>query len=322
MATPIYPPTTTTNILVNTRLQPKIVYLPAVSTVGAGKLLFIKDICGNAANSSIYLSTTGLDSFDYKFRPSTVYALMSSNFQSVLLGSDGLLNWLILQNYNANAITRYDAYYVYPATPLVLLQASSYSGSGSWLDQSTNARNATLETGAIAKNAEGNGIVLNGSTNWLFADVAAANAWTLSVWYKNTGSTVGSNPCIVTQIYTGNHINICLGYGANVGFSYHQGGVGWRQGSTINITNSSWQYYTGTWDGTTLTTYINGVLQGSTTPGGTAASSGAQYRIGRRWDNADFMVGQVGEVRIYNASITGAQVLIDFNFTKATYGVV
>jgi hypothetical protein len=322
MATPIYPPTTTTNILVNTRLQPKIVYLPAVSTVGAGKLLFIKDICGNAANSSIYLSTTGLDSFDYKFRPSTVYALMSSNFQSVLLGSDGLLNWLILQNYNSNVLTRFDRYYTYPATPLVLLQASSYSGSGSWLDQSTNARNATLEAGTIAKNAEGNGIVLNGSTNWLFADVAAANAWTLSVWYKNTGSTVGSNPCIVTQIYVGNHINICLGYGANVGFSYHQGGVGWRQGSTINITNSSWQYYTGTWDGTTLTTYINGVLQGSTTPGGTASSSGQQYRIGRRWDSADYMTGQVGEVRIYNASITGAQVLIDFNFTKATYGVV
>ena len=321
MATPIYPPTTTTNILVNTRLQPKIVYLPAASTIGAGKLVFIKDICGNAGSSSIYISTTGLDSLEYKFRPSTLYALMSTNFQSVLLGSDGLLNWMILQNYNANVITRYNAYYNYPATPLILLQASSYSGSGAWLDQSTYSRNATIENGVAAKNGAGNGIVLNGSTNWIFADVAAGNAWTCSVWYKNTGSIVGSNPCIVTQIYIGNHINICLGYGANVGFSYHQGGVGWRQGTSISITNSSWTYYTGTWNGTTLSTYINGVLQGSTTPGGTASTAGSQYRIGRRWDNADYMVGEVGEVRIYNASITAAQVLIDYNYTKATYGL-
>ena len=322
MAASIFPPTLATNILVNTRTQPKIVYLPAVSTVGSGKLYYIKDICGNAGVSSIFLSTTGLDSFDYRFRPSTLYGLMSTNFQSVLLASDGALNWLVLQNYNTNVLTRYNRYYTYPATPLVLLQASTYSGSGSWLDQTANARNATLETGTIAKNAEGNGIVLNGSTNWLFADVAAGNAWTMSVWYKNTGSTVGNNPCIVTQIYTGNHINICLGFGAVQGFSYHQGGVGWRNGTAITITNSAWQYYTGTWDGTTLTTYINGVLQGSTTPGGTASSSGAQYRIGRRWDNADFMTGQVGEVRIYNAPITGPQVLIDFNYTKDTYGVV
>lgn len=321
MATPVYPPAITTNILVNTRTNPKIVYLPAASTIGPGRLFYIKDICGNAGVSSIFVSTTGLDTFENRFRPSTLYALMSTNFQSILLASDGSLNWMFLQNYNTNSIIRYNGYYNLPATPLILLQASSYSGSGAWLDQSTFGRNATVETGTAAKNGAGNGIVLNGSTNWIFADVSARNAWTLSVWYKNTGSIIGSNPCIVTQIYIGNEINICLGYGAQVGFSYHQGGIGWRQGTTISITNAAWTYYSGTWDGTTLTTYINGVFQGSTTPGGTAATAGSQYRIGRRWDNADFMVGEVGEVRIYNAAITGAQVLIDYNYTKATYGL-
>ena len=319
MATPVYPPTITTNILVNTRSNPKIVYLPAASTIGPGRLLYIKDICGNAANSSIFVSTTGLDTLENRFRPSTLYALMSTNFQSILMASDGSLNWMFLQNYNTNSITRFNAYYNLPATPLILLQASSYSGSGAWLDQSTFGRNATVETGTAAKNGAGNGIVLNGSTNWIFADVNARNAWTLSVWYKNTGSVIGSNPCIVTQIYTGNFINICLGFGAVQGFSFHV--PGWFNGTPITITNSAWTYYTGTWNGTTLSTYINGVLQGSTTPGGTAGTAGSQYRIGRRWDNADFMVGEVGEVRIYNAAITGAQVLIDYNYTRGTYGV-
>ena len=36
-------------------------------------------------------------------------------------------------------------------TPLVSLVASSYSGSGSWFDQSGNGRHGTLENGTIAK---------------------------------------------------------------------------------------------------------------------------------------------------------------------------
>lgn len=106
MATPIYLPTTTTTLLVNTRTLPKIVYLPAASTIGAGKLFFIKDMCGNAAISSIYLSTTGRDSFDGRNYTSTTYALMSTNFQAVLLAPDGFLNWMVLQNYNTNYIPR------------------------------------------------------------------------------------------------------------------------------------------------------------------------------------------------------------------------
>lgn len=118
MAAPIYPPTLTTSLLVNTRTQPKIVYLPAASTIGAGKLVYVKDMCGNAANSSIFVSTSGLDSFDYRFRPSTLYALLSTNYQSILLASDGILNWMVLQNYNANVISRPTTF---PANPLILL---------------------------------------------------------------------------------------------------------------------------------------------------------------------------------------------------------
>lgn len=154
MAASIFPPTITTNILVNTRTQPKIVYLPAASTVGAGKLYFIKDICGNAGVSSIYVSTTGLDSFDYKFRPSTINALMSTNFQSILLAADGLTNWMVLQNYTSNLVLR-------PFSPTNISglafwydasDTSTMTFSGSvvtqWRDKSGNSRNANQNTGA------------------------------------------------------------------------------------------------------------------------------------------------------------------------------
>lgn len=106
MAASVNFPITTTALLLNTRIQPKIVFLPAASTIAAGRLLYISDICGNAGVSSIYISTVGRDSFDGRHFTSTVYGLMSTNFQSLTLASDGLLNWMILQNYTANVIAK------------------------------------------------------------------------------------------------------------------------------------------------------------------------------------------------------------------------
>jgi hypothetical protein len=302
-------------IPVDTRTLPKVLYLPVVST-NQGRVLLFKDYYGTANTSSFTLSTIGRDLIDdYNSRYS-----FSNAFGSMSLLSDGGISWRTMGLYNG-ALTPTSSILQtnLPAVPSVYLIATLYSGSGAWLDNSPNTRNATIENGTAAKNARGNGIVLNGSTNWLFNDVNVGNAWTCEVWYKNTGAIVGTNPCIVTQIYIGNHININLGYGANVGFSYHQGGVGWRQGTTISITNSTWTHYAGTWNGTTLTTYINGVSQGSTTPGGTASSAGSQYRIGRRWDNADYMVGEVGEVRIYPVALTAGQVFTDYNYGAPFY---
>ena len=88
----VFPPTTATQLLINTLNSSKIVYLPAISTIGAGKLYSIKDICGNAAKSSIFVSTTGLDVLENSARGSTTYALMSTNFQPILSASDGQLH--------------------------------------------------------------------------------------------------------------------------------------------------------------------------------------------------------------------------------------
>jgi hypothetical protein len=180
----IYPPTTTTSILVNTRTQPKIVYLPAASTIGAGRMLFIKDMCGNAANSSIYLSTTGRDSFDGRNFASTSYALMSTNFQAVLLAPDGLLNWMILQNYNSNAILRPS---VFSPTQIVGLQLwldGSDSSSmvlsdttiTTWRDKSGNSNNTTNRSGttSLVNNAI-NGLSVASFTNtWFTGPFATA----------------------------------------------------------------------------------------------------------------------------------------------------
>lgn len=216
MATPIFPPTITTNILVNTLSSRKIVYLPAVSTIGPGRLVFIKDICGNAGVSSIFLSTTGLDSFDYQFRPSTLYALMSTNFQSVLLASDGDLNWLILQNYNTNSI------------PSSRFSPLFFSGLLVWTDASTLslANNTTMSTwtnggtqgtvnctGTFLTNQLNGLPIVRFATNqtWTIASQPTPSAYTMAFVSRQRGGTNRR----VLQGATGNYLYGYWGGGKN-----------------------------------------------------------------------------------------------------------
>ena len=208
-------------------------------------------------------------------------------------------------------------------TPLIYLQALSWSGTGTWYDLSPNGKNATLETGTAQKNTAGNGVVLNGSTSWTFPNLSLGNAWTIGAWYKKTGENVGTAPCLVVQIFTGGSLNLCLGTALNNGTfcgAFYTGG--WQDGTAITLTTNQWTNIQCTWNGSNLITYINGSSIGSVALSSTAYDAGNAYRIGRRWDingYFEYLVGHVGEIRIYSQVLTPQQVLADYNGTAATY---
>lgn len=90
-----------TVIAVDTRTgPPKIFTIPSASTM-AGRLLIFKDFYGNSANSSFFLSTTGLDFLD----SSNTVMRFASPFTAVSLQSDGIRNWRFLTILNSNAFS-------------------------------------------------------------------------------------------------------------------------------------------------------------------------------------------------------------------------
>jgi hypothetical protein len=210
--------------------------------------------------------------------------------------------------------------------PLVNLNSSSYSGSGTWFDKSPNENDANLEAGTIAKNAVGNGIVLNGSSYWAFPDVNLGNSWSFSVWYKNTTATNGipTYSCILTQDATAANVyNLIFGDAGNgymlVAF---MDGSNWRSTGSISsyYTPNTWINTIGTWDGTTIKVYINGNLVTSANTGGTVVNTGrGRYTIGRRFGQNYFAIGEIGEVRIYNTALSATNVGILYNGTKAIF---
>ena len=93
-------PRNTTNVLVSTFTNSKIYKLPAASTA-MGQIINIKSL--NYLNSTIRISTTGLDSLEnYYSGVSTFYAIVSSPNTTLTLASDGVLNWMVLGMYTAN----------------------------------------------------------------------------------------------------------------------------------------------------------------------------------------------------------------------------
>lgn len=101
-------------------------------------------------------------------------------------------------------------------------------------------------------------------------------------------------------------------------------------GVSLNYLNN-WQQVAFTYNGTTLTPYLNGVAGTSTTmtyspPYNQVANSwyiafGAQDTTTYSGTSAGWFVGRYGVIRIYTAALTGAQILYNYNATKSVYGL-
>lgn len=308
------------------------------------------------ANGNTYVADTGNNAIRMINPYGVTRTLVSSGLATPRgVAIDGATNTLYITDSNAvRTVTGntdlYTAYTLFsglaPSSPVsittnlqVLLRAKNYSGTGSWPDESGNSKSATMAVGGVnQKNAAGNGIVLNGSTYWTFPALpAVGNACTVNVWFKQTGTNVGGAPCILTQEYgvAGSDMNLGIRALASPSTSYqawiYKFPTAWP---TINQTTTLqlgvWTNIQITWNGSVITTYINGSSIGTSPITYSITSQNMSYNIGKRWDintaGNDYVRGEIGEVRVYNRALTAAEVLTayneslpDFNNPQAVY---
>lgn len=103
MANPITIPTGAMIIPVNLSSSFKTFTLPTVST-NAGRMLIFKDMFGNAANSTLRLSTLGLDRIE---RSNVSSMVLSNAFGAWTFMNDGFTNWFLTNAYlNSLAIVQ------------------------------------------------------------------------------------------------------------------------------------------------------------------------------------------------------------------------
>jgi hypothetical protein len=148
--------------------------------------------------------------------------------------------------------------------------------------------------------------------------------YTAEAWFK-TSATLPDNTAIITQatpfsnvptyIYIGNFTS----NGLVVGF-YDNFATAWRFANcAYTPVVGAWTHIAGTYDGTTLTTYINGISQCSATASNTSNTVNIQgLLIGKGVTGATNTTfpGSIASVRIYKSALTAAQIQANFNATR------
>jgi hypothetical protein len=91
-------------------------------------------------------------------------------------------------------------------------------------------------------------------------------------------------------------------------------------GKAIPLTNDIWTHIVLTYDGSSIKTYINKRLLSSTPSSTPSIDGGGVYMIGGQYQLQNgYVVGEIGELRIYNYSFSAAQVSDDYNWSGAPF---
>lgn len=167
---------------------------------------------------------------------------------------------------------------------------------------------------------DGNALYFDSSNDYLVATDHAPYAlsnMTVEAWvyitsagyqyvggrYFHGSGTAGGGYWLMIGNYSSTSRNVAFGVGYNDG--------NWSNAtSTDQVPLNTWTHVAGTYDGSNIRVYINGVLK-ATQPysGGTLYSSSSQFQVGKRTDDNKYFKGKLDELRVWSVARTEAQIL-------------
>ncbi|MFA5870722.1 MAG: LamG-like jellyroll fold domain-containing protein [Candidatus Paceibacterota bacterium] len=260
--------------------------------------------------------------YDAIFDPITGFLSEKKVFTVATLKKDGIIGDLIVNTIGA-VTQRYDyglvGYWHFDEG----MGTTTYDASGIG-NIGTLTNSPTWQTSANCK--AGVCLDFNGTTNYV--SVGNKNEHTLStrgsvsIWIYIPSTWGGSTyPNVVSK-------------GASAGWdtdgwslyvfnpnSDGRIGVGQRSGTSVanisflNTLKDEWVHIVGTWDGSQIKIYENGVLKGTTTQSFSLPVTTTSLFIGKD-QNSQYFDGKIDEVRIYNRALSVTEILAMYNDLK------
>jgi PKD repeat protein len=188
--------------------------------------------------------------------------------------------------------------------------------SGSYTIDASGMKNYGTISGAkrVATTFFGRALKFDGNNDWVTihdsASLDLTKGMTMAAWVFPT-TTTGARDILIKE-----------GSGADI---YNLYARNWRGRPESNVfvgganrvaegtalPANVWTHLAGTYDGTTLRLFINGVQTASSTPNGSIATSSGPLRIGGNSLWGEFFQGYIDEVRVYNRALTQAEIALD-----------
>ena len=95
----------------------------------------------------------------------------------------------------------------------------------------------------------------------------------------------------------------------------------WYWTNEYAIAQNNWYHAVGTYDGSNVKLYVNGVLQLTTASTTVPTRSNLGIILMRRWDAGDYFGGHLSTVKIYNRALSASEILQNYNATKGRFGL-
>lgn len=212
---------------------------------------------------------------------------------------------------------------------------SSYSGSGStWFDLSGNNLNFTLTGSPTHSTNNGGYFTFNGSSQYAscaYDSKLNLTNWSVSVWLYLT-SNPSNLDTIISRNYSGspNSINYYIDCRTQFQFGSYSDPGGVTKDIFVKSTTTCassvdvWRNVCGTFDGSTMTIYVDGASEASAAKTWTGAvSTTSGLSIGRLLPSplTRYVDMRFSQAAVYSRALSSGEVSSNFNALRNRYGV-
>jgi hypothetical protein len=182
------------------------------------------------------------------------------------------------------------------------------SNNGSDSNITYNTSYGIINQGALFNGTSGS-IVIGSGLN----SVMDSSAWSISFWFNPTSGYAGfimanDNNTGVRQFDIYSNVN------GSHPLEFDNAGANKLSGLGTNITAGAWQFYVLTYDGTTLSSYRNGVLDATNTMSALPTSTNGIYFGNRQYSSSrSWYKGDEDEIGLWSRALTSTEVSTLYN---------
>jgi len=267
----------------------------------------------------VFTNPVASTTYDAIFDPISGFLSERKVFTIATLKKDGIIGDLIVNTIGA-VTKRYDyglvGYWHFDeGTGTSTYDASGIGNTGTLTNSPTWQVSANCKAGFC--------LSLNGTSNYINVgdrnDFTLSSGGSVSMWIYIPSVWVGSSyPNIVSK-------GASAGWDTNgwslFAFSDARIGVGQRSGATVasitftNTLKDQWTHIVGTWNGSQIKIYQNGIIKGTTTQTFSLPTTSTSLLIGKD-PGSQYFGGRIDEIRIYKRALSVTEILTMYNDLK------
>ena len=158
-------------------------------------------------------------------------------------------------------------------------------------------------------NLNGSGYVNGGNDS----TIKPTSALSVECWIRTPDVSVTSK--YISDAESGATRFFLMQVGSKARFSI----AGTDRDSAANLTNNTWHYIAGTWDGSTMTLYVDERTPVAVSKSGSISYDTDDLYIGTRLGTGEFYDGIIDDVKLYNKALTPAEIKRNYNATKGKH---